>query len=58
LPPLRPAPDTALGEASVNVACHLYDATYAQTPPTAADIAAGYEAAAERAVGAERIAAP
>ncbi len=46
LPLLRAAP----GEASVSVACHLYDTTYAQTPPTTAEIAAGYEAAAERIV--------
>ena len=44
LPLLRPAPD----EPGVATACHLYDATYAQTPPTSADIAAGYEATAER----------
>ncbi|HZC06644.1 MAG TPA: ABC transporter ATP-binding protein [Ktedonobacterales bacterium] len=44
LPALRPAP----GAPDVAVACHLYDATYAQTPPTIADIAAGYAAAADR----------
>jgi peptide/nickel transport system ATP-binding protein len=44
LPLLRPAP----GEPGIRIACHLYDATYAQTPPTTTEIAAGYEAAAER----------
>jgi peptide/nickel transport system ATP-binding protein len=44
LPLLRSAP----GESGVALACHLYDATYMQTPPASADIAAGYEAAAER----------
>ena len=46
LPLLRPAP----GGAGIAIACHLYDAAYASSPPTASDIAAGYEAAAERIV--------
>jgi peptide/nickel transport system ATP-binding protein len=43
-PALRPAP----GAPDVAIACHLYDATYNQTEPGSASIAAAYEAAAER----------
>ncbi|MGH2514343.1 MAG: ABC transporter ATP-binding protein [Ktedonobacterales bacterium] len=49
LPLLHPSSE----EPGVAIACHLYDSTYAQMPPTAAGIAAAYEAAA-----AERITAP
>jgi len=64
LPLLRPAPDQTPGETSVSVACHLYVPVYAQTPPTTAEIAAGYQAAADRTArtaqiaGNERTAAP
>jgi peptide/nickel transport system ATP-binding protein len=56
LPLLRPTPDQAPGEVSVNVACHLYDPAYAQAPPTTAEIAAGYEAAADRSARTAQIA--
>lgn len=46
LPLLRPAPDAP----AMSVACHLYDTAHAPTPPTTAEIAAGYAAAAERSV--------
>ncbi len=43
-PVLRPAE----AESGQLVACHLYDPVFRPVPPTTADIAAGYEAVAER----------
>lgn len=48
LPLLRPVATTSEKGADEQVACHLYDQTFREEAPTSADIAAAYEARAER----------
>ncbi|MBA2287220.1 MAG: ABC transporter ATP-binding protein, partial [Ktedonobacteraceae bacterium] len=45
LPVLQAGPQEASQQ---TMACHLYDARFTATPPTTADLAAKYEALAER----------